>query len=211
MEKQIEEAAKQYSETFIPKKGKSIVQYSFEAGAEWALSQPSNTSLEELQKIIENCIGQSDLHVLPEMNLDLNEETTSLAKDIVTSLLPHLQTKPADELKPVVDTEELKKLYFKHYEDDVEDGDDNDDDVEYTNKFFNWFISNLQPSISVTPKEEKRKFDSKIVTGIDVTFNPNLVFNVCSICGNKRCPHAEDHNFKCTNSNDVGQIGVPIK
>lgn len=33
---------------------------------------------------------------------------------------------------------------------------------------------------------------------------------VCSICGNKRCPHAESKLFKCTNSNDVGQIGEPI-
>jgi hypothetical protein len=36
---------------------------------------------------------------------------------------------------------------------------------------------------------------------------PNLRFNVCPICGNKRCPHASDHNYECTNSNDVGQIG----
>lgn len=36
---------------------------------------------------------------------------------------------------------------------------------------------------------------------------PNFRFNVCSICGNKRCPHASDHNYKCTNSNEVGQIG----
>jgi hypothetical protein len=36
---------------------------------------------------------------------------------------------------------------------------------------------------------------------------PNLRFNVCPICGNKRCPHASDHNYKCTNSNDVGQNG----
>jgi len=36
---------------------------------------------------------------------------------------------------------------------------------------------------------------------------PNLRFNVCPICGNKRCPHATDHNYECTNSNDVGQNG----
>lgn len=29
----------------------------------------------------------------------------------------------------------------------------------------------------------------------------NRRFNVCSICGNKRCPHAADHDFECTNSN----------
>jgi hypothetical protein len=36
---------------------------------------------------------------------------------------------------------------------------------------------------------------------------PNLRFNVCPKCGNKRCPHASDHNYECTNSNDVGQTG----
>lgn len=30
---------------------------------------------------------------------------------------------------------------------------------------------------------------------------------VCQICGNKRCPHAADHNNACTNSNEPGQPG----
>jgi hypothetical protein len=30
---------------------------------------------------------------------------------------------------------------------------------------------------------------------------------VCEICGNKRCPHTTDNSLKCTNSNDVGQVG----
>lgn len=30
---------------------------------------------------------------------------------------------------------------------------------------------------------------------------------VCSICGNKRCPKATNHEFECTNSNEPGQIG----
>ena len=30
---------------------------------------------------------------------------------------------------------------------------------------------------------------------------------VCDTCGNKRCPHATDHNFACTNSNEPGQTG----
>lgn len=30
---------------------------------------------------------------------------------------------------------------------------------------------------------------------------------VCPQCGNKRCPHATDHNLACTNSNDPGQPG----
>lgn len=31
---------------------------------------------------------------------------------------------------------------------------------------------------------------------------------VCPDCGNKRCPHAEDHDFECTRSNATGQVGV---
>lgn len=30
---------------------------------------------------------------------------------------------------------------------------------------------------------------------------------VCDICGNKRCPHATDHELECTGSNDPGQPG----
>lgn len=29
---------------------------------------------------------------------------------------------------------------------------------------------------------------------------PRLI--VCIICGNKRCPHADDHELECTNSNE---------
>jgi len=30
---------------------------------------------------------------------------------------------------------------------------------------------------------------------------------LCVECGNKRCPHATDHRFTCTGSNEPGQIG----
>lgn len=30
---------------------------------------------------------------------------------------------------------------------------------------------------------------------------------LCQICGNKRCPHAKDHNNACTDSNEPGQPG----
>lgn len=36
---------------------------------------------------------------------------------------------------------------------------------------------------------------------------PNALFIVCPKCGNKRCPHASDHDFECTNSNESGQKG----
>ena len=30
---------------------------------------------------------------------------------------------------------------------------------------------------------------------------------LCALCGNKRCPHATDHRYDCTNSNEPGQEG----
>lgn len=30
---------------------------------------------------------------------------------------------------------------------------------------------------------------------------------LCVTCGNKRCPHAADHDLVCTGSNEVGQKG----
>lgn len=39
-----------------------------------------------------------------------------------------------------------------------------------------------------------------------VTFTDGR-FVVCSECGNKRCPHANDHRHACTGSNEPGQEG----
>lgn len=39
-----------------------------------------------------------------------------------------------------------------------------------------------------------------------VTMN-DMRFVVCPDCGNKRCPHANDHRNACTGSNEPGQIG----
>jgi len=30
---------------------------------------------------------------------------------------------------------------------------------------------------------------------------------LCPVCGNKRCPHAADHDLPCTGSNEPGQPG----
>lgn len=30
---------------------------------------------------------------------------------------------------------------------------------------------------------------------------------VCQKCGNKRCPHATDHRYACSDSNEPGQAG----
>jgi hypothetical protein len=46
---------------------------------------------------------------------------------------------------------------------------------------------------------------------VDSAFGPIPVHMtrmiVCSICGNKRCPHANDHRNECTGSNEPGQRG----
>lgn len=36
---------------------------------------------------------------------------------------------------------------------------------------------------------------------------PAMTFIVCADCGNKRCPHANDHRNDCTRSNATGQPG----
>lgn len=33
----------------------------------------------------------------------------------------------------------------------------------------------------------------------------NMTMLICGECGNKRCPKAQDHHFKCTNSNEPNQ------
>lgn len=30
---------------------------------------------------------------------------------------------------------------------------------------------------------------------------------LCPVCGNKRCPHASNHDLPCTGSNEPGQTG----
>jgi hypothetical protein len=41
--------------------------------------------------------------------------------------------------------------------------------------------------------------------GVMSIFNSWMV--LCPTCGNKRCPHATDHDLACTNSNEPGQPG----
>lgn len=35
----------------------------------------------------------------------------------------------------------------------------------------------------------------------------DMRMHLCSVCGNKRCPKATDHDLACTNSNEPGQKG----
>ena len=46
--------------------------------------------------------------------------------------------------------------------------------------------------------------DKKTFSGIPFVAT---VMIVCPTCGNKRCPHATDHNLECTGSNEPGQPG----
>lgn len=46
--------------------------------------------------------------------------------------------------------------------------------------------------------------EGKIIRGIPVAFTRLIV---CRKCGNKRCPHASDHDQPCTGSNEPGQAG----
>lgn len=46
--------------------------------------------------------------------------------------------------------------------------------------------------------------EGKTIHGIPVAFARMIV---CRECGNKRCPHASDHDQPCTGSNEPGQPG----
>lgn len=46
--------------------------------------------------------------------------------------------------------------------------------------------------------------DERDMHGFPVRFS---IFTVCPKCGNKRCPKADDHRFRCTWSNATGQTG----
>jgi hypothetical protein len=57
----------------------------------------------------------------------------------------------------------------------------------------------------------ERDFEQVLWNGhASITSSNGFWFTVCEFCGNKRCPHATNINYKCTNSNDVGQVGVLI-
>lgn len=46
-----------------------------------------------------------------------------------------------------------------------------------------------------------------VATGFGVVPFVMTCMIVCATCGNKRCPHATDHNLECTGSNEAGQPG----
>lgn len=46
--------------------------------------------------------------------------------------------------------------------------------------------------------------ETEPVTGLPYVMTQMIL---CPSCGNKRCPHATDHRFACTGSNEPGQSG----
>lgn len=58
----------------------------------------------------------------------------------------------------------------------------------------------------VTPSVRFAKTGCGCRTCRPVTLN-DMRFVVCDICGNKRCPHATNHELDCTDSNEPGQPG----
>jgi hypothetical protein len=58
----------------------------------------------------------------------------------------------------------------------------------------------------------REAWDSLLVSSCHcAACKPNTLKNqrmiLCAKCGNKRCPHATNHIFACTNSNDLDQVG----
>lgn len=51
-------------------------------------------------------------------------------------------------------------------------------------------------------RDAKIRVLDSIVVPIEMT-----MMVLCPTCGNKRCPHATDHDLACTNSNEPGQKG----
>jgi len=55
-----------------------------------------------------------------------------------------------------------------------------------------WDEENLDPNLGILDRLYKSRTNR---------------FIVCEKCGNKRCPHATDHDYECTGSNEPGQKG----
>lgn len=58
----------------------------------------------------------------------------------------------------------------------------------------------------ISIRDWQKRAEQKIADGMSV-LEIGRPFIVCPTCGNKRCPHATDRKFECTNSNEAGQPG----
>lgn len=55
-------------------------------------------------------------------------------------------------------------------------------------------------------KERYQNTSTYVLGLITVPIEMTQMF-LCAICGNKRCPHSDNHENPCTNSNEPGQPG----
>ena len=76
------------------------------------------------------------------------------------------------------------------------------------------FASNWDAIFGQKDKEPQTKPDCYCYNCLKDYTEPGQAFPyvmsrmiVCPTCGNKRCPHATDHNLACTGSNEPGQPG----
>lgn len=56
-------------------------------------------------------------------------------------------------------------------------------------------------------EEQRRAKQAALKMAQNMLLSQGMTLPLCLVCGNKRCPKAEDNKFKCTNSNEDGQIG----
>ena len=79
-------------------------------------------------------------------------------------------------------------------------------------KDFAWDIWNACRATMLKSFGNSEQLNSPVIQGCScltcrpVTFSDSR-FVVCPECGNKRCPHANDHRNACTGSNEPGQEG----
>ena len=72
----------------------------------------------------------------------------------------------------------------------------------------NFLAKHMLRSVSAACICHKCIEENKIqAPGMEPFLLNSIMMILCPICGNKRCPHASDHNLACTGSNDSGQPG----
>jgi len=71
--------------------------------------------------------------------------------------------------------------------------------------FLNWFNATLKVQYKAKLSEPTKE-ECLCLSCSPIVF-PNIRFNVCQKCGNKRCPHATNHEHECTGLNELGQKG----
>lgn len=87
-----------------------------------------------------------------------------------------------------------------------------DTDTEGAQRFAKkWGVALPKPAMEAIDSCECHRCieEKKLGSEVDGMFIPlsSTKMILCPKCGNKRCPHASDHNLECTGSNEPGQAG----